>query len=103
MDALEPEYRDFYYEIIEAFVRDPGRDLLSGMEGLLEIATMPEAEILVTAIVGMLGIRPTIAAIEAGKAIALAGDAPLPVCVPNLRQTAILLPSLPAPCLPWWS
>lgn len=38
----------------------------------MEIATMPEAEILVTAIVGMLGIRPTIAAIEAGKAIALA-------------------------------
>lgn len=43
-----------------------------GMEGLLEVATVPEAEILVTAIVGMLGIRPTIAAIEAGKDIALA-------------------------------
>ena len=42
------------------------------MEGLLAVATIPEAEILVTAIVGMLGIRPTIAAIEAGKDIALA-------------------------------
>lgn len=42
------------------------------MEGLLEIAIMPEAEVLVTAIVGMIGIRPTIAAIEAGKDIALA-------------------------------
>lgn len=46
--------------------------IVSGMEGLLEIATMPESEILVTAIVGMLGIRPTVAAIKAGKTIALA-------------------------------
>ena len=42
------------------------------MDGLLEVAVQPESEILVTAIVGMLGIRPTIAAIEAGKKIALA-------------------------------
>ena len=44
----------------------------SGMDGLLAVATIPESVILVTAIVGMLGIRPTIAAIEAGKDIALA-------------------------------
>ena len=43
-----------------------------GMEGLIEAATVPEAEIVVTAVVGMIGIRPTIAAIEAGKDIALA-------------------------------
>ena len=43
-----------------------------GMEGLIEAATIPEAEIVVTAVVGMIGIRPTIAAIEAGKDIALA-------------------------------
>ena len=42
------------------------------MEGLLEVSVIPESEILVTAIVGMLGIRPTIAAIRAGKKIALA-------------------------------
>ncbi len=42
------------------------------MEGLLEIAQMDEMEVLVTAIVGMIGIKPTIAAIEAGKTIALA-------------------------------
>ena len=42
------------------------------MDGLIEVATVEESEILVTAIVGMLGIRPTIAAIEAGKTIALA-------------------------------
>ena len=46
--------------------------IVSGMEGLLEVATLPESEILVTAIVGMLGIRPTIAAIESSKDIALA-------------------------------
>lgn len=46
--------------------------VVAGMDGLLEIAAMPEADVLVTAIVGMIGIRPTIAAIEAHKTIALA-------------------------------
>lgn len=46
--------------------------IVSGMGGLLEISTLPEVEILVTAIVGMIGIRPTIEAILAGKDIALA-------------------------------
>ena len=46
--------------------------VVTGMEGLVEVAVEPESEILVTAIVGMVGIRPTIAAIEAGKTIALA-------------------------------
>lgn len=46
--------------------------VVTGMEGLIEVAVEPESEILVTAIVGMIGIRPTIAAIEAGKTIALA-------------------------------
>ena len=53
-------------------VADTGVKIVSGMEGLLEIAAMEESEILVTAIVGMIGIRPTIAAIKAGKDIALA-------------------------------
>ena len=43
-----------------------------GMEGLLEVATHPQSQVLVTGIVGMIGIRPTISAIEAGKDIALA-------------------------------
>ncbi len=59
-------------EDLRGRVKDLPVKVLSGMEGLLEAAVMPESEILVTAIVGMLGIRPTIAAIEAGKAIALA-------------------------------
>ncbi len=53
-------------------IRDPDVKVASGMEGLIEVATDPDAETLVTAIVGMLGIRPTIAAIEQGKNIALA-------------------------------
>ncbi len=53
-------------------VADMDVKVVSGMEGLLEISTLEEAEVLVTAIVGMIGIRPTIAAIERGKTIALA-------------------------------
>ncbi|MDR0948740.1 MAG: 1-deoxy-D-xylulose-5-phosphate reductoisomerase [Lachnospiraceae bacterium] len=53
-------------------ISDLSVKVLYGMEGLLEIAIMPQADLLVTAVVGMIGIRPTIAAIEAGKDIALA-------------------------------
>ncbi len=53
-------------------VADMNVKVVSGMDGLLEISTLEEAEVLVTAIVGMIGIRPTIAAIERGKTIALA-------------------------------
>lgn len=57
---------------LRAAVRDLDIDIVSGMEGLLEVATEVSAEIVVTAIVGMIGIRPTIAAMKAGKDIALA-------------------------------
>lgn len=57
---------------LRARVTDLPVKIVSGMDGLLEIAVLPEAQVLVTAIVGMIGIRPTIAAIEAGKDIALA-------------------------------
>lgn len=53
-------------------VRDLGVRVHSGMDGLIEIAADPDSEILVTAIVGMLGLRPTVAAIQSGKNIALA-------------------------------
>jgi 1-deoxy-D-xylulose-5-phosphate reductoisomerase len=46
--------------------------LTYGLEGLIEVATHPKAELLVTAIVGSIGLRPTLAAIEAGKTIAIA-------------------------------
>lgn len=57
---------------VKAAVADTDTKVVCGMDGLLEIAVMPQAQILVTAIVGMIGIRPTIAAIESGKDIALA-------------------------------
>lgn len=80
---LEKQVREFQPKLVAVWeekdantLRNSLRDLdvsvVSGMEGLLEVSVIPEAEILVTAIVGMLGIRPTIAAIEAGKDIALA-------------------------------
>lgn len=53
-------------------VSDQNVKILSGMEGLLEISSLEAYDVLVTAIVGMIGIRPTIAAIKAGKMIALA-------------------------------
>ena len=59
-------------DILRTKVADTDTKVLCGMEGLLEIAVMEEMDVLVTAIVGMIGIRPTIAAIEAGKTIALA-------------------------------
>ena len=53
-------------------VKDLNIKIVSGMEGLIELSVMEESEILVTAIVGMIGVRPTIEAIKAGKDIALA-------------------------------
>lgn len=80
---MEEQMREFRPKLVSVWseedaktLRDNTKDLnipvLAGMDGLLEVATHPDSEILVTAIVGMLGIRPTIAAIEAGKNIALA-------------------------------
>ena len=57
---------------LKARVEDLGVKVHYGMDGLIEIAADPDSEILVTAIVGMLGLRPTIAAIQSGKNIALA-------------------------------
>ncbi len=59
-------------EDLRVRVADLNVKIVAGMDGLLEIAVMPESDVLVTAIVGMIGIRPTIAAIKAGKNIALA-------------------------------
>ncbi len=57
---------------LRVMVADCQVEVVSGMDGLLAVATQEGPEILVTAIVGMLGIRPTIAAMESGKHIALA-------------------------------
>lgn len=57
---------------LRELVKDKDVKVVSGMDGLIECATMDEAEIVVTAIVGMIGIRPTVEAIKAKKDIALA-------------------------------
>ena len=83
VDMLEQQIREFRPLIagikspeaaadLRGRVADLPVKIVSGMDGLLEIATMEQSQVLVTAIVGMIGIRPTIAAIEAGKDIALA-------------------------------
>ena len=83
ISLLEAQMREFKPSLVSVWnekkaseLRTNTKDLdikiVSGMEGLLEVSVIPESEILVTAIVGMLGIRPTIAAIRAGKKIALA-------------------------------
>ena len=53
-------------------IADTDTKVVSGMDGLIEVSILKDTEILVTAIVGMIGIRPTIEAIKAGKDIALA-------------------------------
>ncbi len=83
IERLEEQIREFSPKLVAVWseenakkladkVRDLDVKIVSGMEGLIEVSTLAEVEILVTAIVGMIGIRPTIAAIEAGKHIALA-------------------------------
>ncbi len=63
----EKKARELKVRVADLAVR-----VTSGLEGLMEVASEPQAEIVVTAVVGMIGIRPTIAAMEAGKDIALA-------------------------------
>jgi len=83
IDKLEEQIREFrpllaavYSEEKALELRQRVKDLnikvLAGMDGLMAVATEVSADIVLTAVVGMIGIRPTIAAIEAGKDIALA-------------------------------
>ena len=83
IDKLEEQIREFHPRLAAVWTEDAAGDLavrvqdldvkiVSSMDGLLELARMEEADILVTAIVGMIGIRPTMEAIRAGKDIALA-------------------------------
>lgn len=83
IDLLEKQIREFKPKLaavwneelaceLKSRIRDMQVEVFSGMDGLLAVAAEQEAEILVTAIVGMIGILPTIEAIRAGKNIALA-------------------------------
>ena len=83
IDLIEKQAREFHPELVAVYdvkaasdlavrLSDTNIKVLSGMDGLIEMCRIPSADVVVTAIVGMIGIRPTIAAIEAGKDIALA-------------------------------
>ena len=80
---LEEQIREFSPVAVSVMDEDKARDLavrvrdtdtkvLSGMDGMMKVAALKDTEMLVTAVVGMIGIRPTIEAIRAGKDIALA-------------------------------
>ena len=80
---LKEQIREFHPELVCVFnedaalklkdaVKDTSVKLVAGMDGLIEAAVYEKAEIVVTAFVGMIGIRPTLEAIKAGKDIALA-------------------------------
>ena len=82
-ELLEQQVREFHPQVVCVYEEEKAREfrerlkdvavrIVTGMDCLIETACVPEAEIVVTAVVGMIGIRPTIAAIEAGKDIALA-------------------------------
>ena len=83
VELLEQQIREFSPSLAAVWSEESARDLrervrdlkveiVSGMEGLIQVAVQEESEILVTAIVGMLGLRPTVEAIKAKKNIALA-------------------------------
>ncbi len=83
VEKLEKQIREFQpvlaavwdekaAEDLKLRIADTTTRVVSGMDGLLELAAMPESDILVTAVVGMIGIRPTMEGIRAGKDIALA-------------------------------
>ena len=83
VDKVEQQVREFRPKYVAMYDEDAAKELkikladmpikiLSGMEGLVEISQIEEADTVLTAVVGMIGIRPTMAAIESGKDIALA-------------------------------
>lgn len=94
VDKLEQQARQFHPKLAVAYDPEAAADLklrladtdvrvASGMEGLLEAATLSEADTVVTAVMGMIGLRPTLAAIDAHKRIALANKETL-VCAGEL-------------------
>lgn len=84
---FKPKYVCMYDETaakeLQERISDTGIKVMTGMDGLLEIVSVPEADTVLTAVVGMIGIRPTIRAIECGKDIALANKETL-VCAGHI-------------------
>ena len=99
VDAVESQAKEFRPKLIAMYdaksaeelslrLKGTGITVVSGMDGLIEAATMQEADIVLTAMVGMIGIRPTIVAIQAGKDIALANKETL-VCAGHIIMPLI--------------
>lgn len=84
---FSPRYVCMYDESaakdLQERIADTGIKVMSGMQGLLDIVSVPEADTVLTAVVGMIGIQPTIRAIESGKDIALANKETL-VCAGHI-------------------
>lgn len=104
IERLEAQIREFRPKTAAVWSEEKARALrtavqdldvriVSGMEGLIEVCTASEAEIVVTAIVGMIGIVPTIAAMKAGKDIALANKETLVtaghIIIPLAEETGV--------------
>ena len=98
VDLLEAQAREFSPRLAVLYDMDAALELANrlkgldievayGLEGLRRAASLPESGIVVTAMVGMAGLRPTLAAIEAGKRIALANKETL-VCAGELVMRA---------------
>lgn len=94
LDRMEAQCRQFHPRLAVMATREDAAalklrlgdcaiEIMYGMQGLLAAATLPEADAVVTAVVGMLGLRPTLAAIDAGKRICLANKETL-VCAGEL-------------------
>lgn len=103
---LEEQIREFHPVLVAVWSEEKAKELrslvkdlpvkiVSGMDGLLEVSVLEETEIVVTAIVGMIGIRPTIAAIRAGKDIALANKETLVtaghIIMPLAKECGVLI------------
>lgn len=98
VDRIEAQCRSYRPELAVLYEKPAAEELkrrlsdmnitvLSGMEGLLAAARLESADTVVTAVSGMIGLRPTLAAIEAGKRIALANKETL-VCAGELVMDA---------------
>lgn len=83
VELLEKQIREFAPEVVAMYNEQAAEELrgrvtdlpvrvLSGMEGLCELASLPQADMVLNAVVGMVGLRPTLAAVEAGHDVALA-------------------------------
>lgn len=106
VDKIELQIRKYHPEKVVMFhekaanelkvrIADLDVNVLTGMDGLIEICTMPDADVVLTAVVGMIGIRPTIEAIKAGKDIALANKETLVtaghIIMPLVKQMGVSL------------